>query len=120
MKSSLNVSAIDPELSVCARLLLWLFPAVPRLTRLRVTVRIAQNDRGGWSIYPESIHAHTLLCVHVEDSGETGNFATYADAAKRAAWNAWDISPVCTAPMVSREVRQGRNVSSSARSAPAA
>jgi hypothetical protein len=84
---------LDPELSLFARFLRWIAPAAPVLSA-PVLVRIGRNGRGGWALYPVNAAARALLCVEGDGypHGETGNFATPADAARRAQWNAWDIA----------------------------
>ena len=85
-------TTLDPELSLFARCLRFFTPAAPVLAA-PVLVRIARNGRGGWSLYPVNAAARALLCVKGDGypHGETGNFATPTDAARRAQWNAWDI-----------------------------
>jgi hypothetical protein len=99
MKSSLVIStpvpALDPELTLLGRFLRFFQPAAP-LVACPVLVRISRNSRGGWSLYPHNAAARALLVVNGDD-GEAGNFASECDAARRAAWNAWDVTSAARA-----------------------
>ncbi len=65
-----------------------------------IEVVIAQNRRGGWSIYPANIAAAALFGCDAGEAGrdqwsllEAGNFATYADARRCAVDdNCWAIA----------------------------
>lgn len=53
-----------------------------------IEVRIAENARGGWSIFPHNEAARKLFA----GDGEAGNFGTYSDARTRAARdNCWTV-----------------------------
>ena len=57
-----------------------------------VVVRIGENARGGFSIYPVSDTARRLFNADSGGDAEAGNFGTYADAHKRAARdNCWTV-----------------------------
>ncbi len=66
-----------------------------------IEVVIAENRRGGWSLYPANAAAARLFCGElVSEPGrdqwpllEAGNFATYADARRCAVDdNCWAIA----------------------------
>jgi hypothetical protein len=78
----------------------FIFQFVPpkaRLVALRVPaeveVCIAENSRGGWSIYPANTAARRLFGTPLPaNEGECGNFGTYAAAHQRAAdHNCWRV-----------------------------
>ena len=53
-----------------------------------IEVRIGENERGGWAIFPVNAAARTLFC----GNAEAGNFGTYADAYQRAHRdNCWTV-----------------------------
>ena len=53
-----------------------------------IEVRIGENERGGWAIFPVNAAARTLFC----GNAEAGNFGTYADAYTRAHRdNCWTV-----------------------------
>lgn len=87
--------AVDPRGALglfLAHLSRWL-PAAERATAVEavpaIVVRIAENDRGGWSIYAVSAEACTLF----GGAGPCGNFGTYADAHTRAVRdNCWTVA----------------------------
>jgi len=75
-----------------AHLSRWL-PAAEREAALApvpsIVVRIGENERGGFSIYAVSPEARTLF----GGAGPCGNFATYADAWRRAHCdNCWSVA----------------------------
>lgn len=91
-----QLPTVDPELSALARFFAWLNPAADVASIMgEICVRIAGNARGGVSLFPANPAAVALM-----GEGETGNFATPADARKRAAWNAWEV--VETEPAILR------------------
>lgn len=51
-----------------------------------ILVRVGENGRGGWSLFPVNEPARALM-----GDGETGNFATPTDARRRAACNCWEV-----------------------------
>lgn len=79
-------AVIDPELSLLSRFLAWCGSPVQAG---EILVRIAPNPWGGISLYPVNPAAWELM----GGDEPTGNFATEADARKRAAWNAWEVVP---------------------------
>jgi hypothetical protein len=80
-----------------ARLMDRLFPEVGG----EIEVRIGENARGGFSIFPVNAAARELFSAPGESSetaAEVGNFGSYADAYRRASRdNCWtvvgDVSP---------------------------
>lgn len=57
-----------------------------------VEVRIGENSRGGFSIFPVNDNARRLFSADPDGACEAGNFGTYADAYKRAARdNCWTV-----------------------------
>lgn len=89
MNTSLRASALPPlrdekKSGLWARFIASLFPVVGG----EIEVRIAENNRGGFSIYAHNAAARALL----NGDEETGNFPTYADAYRRAAnHNCWTV-----------------------------
>lgn len=66
------------------RLLASLFPVVGG----EIEVVIAENLRGGFSIFPHNAAARTLF----QGDADAGNFGTYADAWRRAVnHNCWTV-----------------------------
>lgn len=74
-----------------SRLMVQLFPEVGG----EIEVRIAENARGGFSIFPVNAAARELFAApgqSADTAAEVGNFGTYADAYKRAARdNCWTV-----------------------------
>jgi hypothetical protein len=78
--------AVDPELSHLSRFFTWL-GLTPKEAVGKITVRVAENSRGGWSLYPADDAARALM-----GDGETGNFPSASAARGCAAWNCWDVT----------------------------
>lgn len=82
-------ASIDPELTHLGRFLAWLGLPAPHVSG-PVEVCIARVEREGghcaFTLEPANDAARELL-----GPAANGYFATPADAARRAAWNAWDV-----------------------------
>jgi len=91
-----------------SRLMDRLFPEVGG----EIEVRIAENARGGFSIYPVNPAARELFAAPgqpAEAAAEVGNFGSYADAYKRAARdNCWTVVADATTAGERQEARGER------------
>jgi len=83
------------------RLMDRLFPEIGS----EIEVRIAENARGGFSIFPANDAARQLFAApgeSADSAAEVGNFGTYADAYRRAArdncWTVVDAPAAAAAP----------------------